>query len=163
MTTKITFDCALLTPAAIREMAALAESHRQDYDGASAAHYTAWNNLAAALLAEADEREQLDAAHEATKAIGRKHAAATGAKILAVHVHGREPEFMVTEDVVISADEDDDGETYLVADTGGDWSSDSGLTASEAADALADRRDHYQATGRSVRLEASSQILSWAG
>jgi hypothetical protein len=94
MTTKITFDTTLLTPAALREMALIAMEHCEDYDGESAAHFTAWANLASALDAKADEREGLDAAHEATKAIGREYAAATGGTVLAVHVHGRKPEFI---------------------------------------------------------------------
>lgn len=53
--TSITFDCTLISPLALRQMAKDAIARRDQLDGVSAAHYLAWNNLAAALQAKADE------------------------------------------------------------------------------------------------------------
>lgn len=52
----ITFDPELVSPEALRMMADEATKKMRDFDGKSAAHYSAWRNLAQALKEEADRR-----------------------------------------------------------------------------------------------------------
>lgn len=65
MTTTITFDCTLISPAGLRHMAQDALKRRNELDGVSASHYVAWHNLAAALQLKAQEIEDQDRVAEA--------------------------------------------------------------------------------------------------
>ena len=55
----LTFRHGLVSPAGLRQMAAVAQATAERLDGVSAAHFTAWAELARSLREQADQLEGL--------------------------------------------------------------------------------------------------------